>query len=103
MFLKEGAEGHKEAVPGRTFEECHVSGVSPKATTRTSTAPHDLSSARGVEGREDSHAWECSRIRLNHFRIFSTRFIRNWAGTALARSHRQDESNLRVVRERGPA
>jgi len=24
VFLKEGAEGHKEAVPGRTFEECHV-------------------------------------------------------------------------------
>jgi hypothetical protein len=24
VFLKEGAEGHKEAVPGRAFEECHV-------------------------------------------------------------------------------
>ena len=41
--------------------------------------------------------------RSKHFRIFSTRFIRNCAGTALAQSHQQDESNLRVVRERGPA
>ena len=38
-----------------------------------------------------------------HSRIFSTRFVRSWAGTALAQSHRQDESHLRVVRERGPA
>src|SRR2546428_11196199 len=42
------------------------------AQRRTSTL-----SARGVEGREDGHALECSRVLLNHFRIFSTRFIQN--------------------------
>jgi len=37
-----------------------------------------------------------------HSRIFSTRFIRSWAGTALAQSHRQSEGRPSDLGEREP-
>jgi hypothetical protein len=73
---------------------------SSRALKRAPAKPRaSVTSTRGVEGTQGSSRPGARPRSLETF----PRFTRTWAGTALAQSHCEDESNLRVVRERGPA